>query len=151
MDKDLRQKLIIKIINNKKIGTQKDLTNELQKHGVESTQATISRDIKELKLIKIQDKKNGTHYAVLDDSMKTSNELVKKIVNLSILDMYIYKDNILLELVEDTADICTSYIKSLKLVSVKAILTSKTNLLVLVDPANKADEIIKQGICKSGN
>lgn len=143
MDKDLRQKLIIKIINNKKIGTQKDLTNELQKHGVESTQATISRDIKELKLIKIQDKKSGTHYAVLNESMKPANEIIKKIVSLAILDMYNYKGNIIIELVEDTADICTSYIKSLKLVSVKAILSSNANLLLLIDPADKTDEIMK--------
>lgn len=47
-----RQALILKIIDEKVINTQQDLQDELKKEGFDVTQATVSRDIKELALIK---------------------------------------------------------------------------------------------------
>jgi transcriptional regulator of arginine metabolism len=42
-----RQMMIIDIIRSMKIETQEDLAEELRKLGVDVTQATVSRDIKE--------------------------------------------------------------------------------------------------------
>ena len=47
-----RQQAIIKLIQNEEISTQDELIEKLKDHGYETTQATISRDIKEIKLIK---------------------------------------------------------------------------------------------------
>jgi len=47
-----RQNTIIRLIGEKPISTQDELIQELRAHGFDVTQATISRDIKELKLIK---------------------------------------------------------------------------------------------------
>ena len=48
-----RQSKIMELINSFDIYTQDDLTDRLGKSGFAATQATISRDIKELKLLKI--------------------------------------------------------------------------------------------------
>ena len=58
-----RQSQILKIIANKDIKTQEQLTEELKALGFETTQATISRDIKELGLIKISSLDGGYKYA----------------------------------------------------------------------------------------
>lgn len=50
--KKRRQAKILEIISNMEIETQEDLQEELMKAGFEVTQATISRDIKELRLVK---------------------------------------------------------------------------------------------------
>lgn len=50
--KTSRQNKILEIIAAKDIETQNQLIDELAAHGVKSTQATLSRDIKELRLIK---------------------------------------------------------------------------------------------------
>lgn len=47
-----RQNQILYLIENEQISTQDELSSKLREHGFESTQATISRDIKELKLVK---------------------------------------------------------------------------------------------------
>lgn len=47
-----RQAKILEIISNKNIETQEQLLAELQAEGFHSTQATISRDIKELRIVK---------------------------------------------------------------------------------------------------
>lgn len=48
-----RQTKIIELIKDKHIETQEELLNELRGQGFNVTQATVSRDIKELRLIKI--------------------------------------------------------------------------------------------------
>ncbi len=50
--KSQRQAKIIEIISNKNIETQEQLLQELAQSGFHSTQATVSRDIKELRVIK---------------------------------------------------------------------------------------------------
>lgn len=50
--KSQRQAKILEIITNKNIETQEQLLAELQAEGFRGTQATISRDIKELRIVK---------------------------------------------------------------------------------------------------
>lgn len=50
--KSARQKKILEIITSKDVETQNQLISELASQGVKSTQATLSRDIKELRLMK---------------------------------------------------------------------------------------------------
>ncbi len=58
-----RQSQILKIIAENDIKTQEQLTEELKKNGFDTTQATVSRDIKELGLIKISSSDGGYKYA----------------------------------------------------------------------------------------
>ena len=55
MEKNKRQEIILDIIENKIIVTQDDLQNELNLRGITATQSTVSRDIKELRLLKALD------------------------------------------------------------------------------------------------
>ena len=52
--KSKRHSKILEIINDKDIETQEELADELKNDGFDVTQATVSRDIKILKLIKMQ-------------------------------------------------------------------------------------------------
>lgn len=50
--KSQRQAKILEIISQKNVETQEQLLEELQKAGFRGTQATVSRDIKELRIVK---------------------------------------------------------------------------------------------------
>ena len=50
--KNDRQSMILEIISQENIETQEQLLSRLQERGITSTQATISRDIKQLRLVK---------------------------------------------------------------------------------------------------
>lgn len=63
-----RQGQIIKIIKEKNIQTHEQLIDELNKLGFSVTQATISRDIKDLGLIKVPVQGGGSIYSVSDIS-----------------------------------------------------------------------------------
>lgn len=62
--KSKRQSLICEIINENEIMTQDQLVSELRKHGCSVTQATVSRDIRELRLTKIVGENGGMKYAL---------------------------------------------------------------------------------------
>ena len=57
-----RHAKILELIGNKHINTQEELQAELSKNGFQVTQATVSRDIKELRLIKSLSNDGSYHY-----------------------------------------------------------------------------------------
>lgn len=73
-----RQKLILKIISEEEIGVQELIQDRLEKHGLKVTQATISRDIKELSLVKTLGTSGQYKYdlpASTKERTKTAEEL----------------------------------------------------------------------------
>ena len=62
-----RQAMIIAIIKEQVIGTQEDLGETLKNKGVLVTQATLSRDIKELGLIKVPTAEGYYRYSLPQD------------------------------------------------------------------------------------
>ena len=61
--KTLRQAKILELIRSNSIETQSDLLEMLRQEGYNVTQATVSRDIKEMRLIKVLDNNGGYKYA----------------------------------------------------------------------------------------
>jgi len=64
MNKTERQSALAKIINQKPIATQEELLSELKAAGIDATQATISRDIREMRVVKAQDASGRLRYAI---------------------------------------------------------------------------------------
>ena len=62
--KKKRHEQIIKLIENYNISTQEELLKRLRENGFEATQATVSRDIKELRLVKTMGSNNTYRYTV---------------------------------------------------------------------------------------
>ncbi|MDZ5606001.1 arginine repressor [Bacillus pseudomycoides] len=80
MKKEKRQRLIKQLVKEYEIDTQEKLVELLEEHGVLVTQATISRDIRELNLIKVTSSRGLTIYKVFsEDSLQTDMKLKKKL------------------------------------------------------------------------
>lgn len=77
MSSDRRTK-ILKIISDEIIQTQEDLADRLNAEGFPVTQATVSRDIKQLNLIKVPVGDGRQRYAIHEDK---SDEIDEKYVN----------------------------------------------------------------------
>lgn len=59
--KDRRQRAILTLVSTRPVRSQEELAELLERQGFEATQATISRDIKDLGLAKVPIKDGGTH------------------------------------------------------------------------------------------
>lgn len=75
--KSKRQNKILEIVKSNRIETQEELIAKLRESGYEVTQATISRDIRELKLTKVMSE-TGSKYivpqSVADDGQHVYNK-----------------------------------------------------------------------------
>lgn len=73
--KKKRHEAIIRLIEQNSLSTQSELLDKLHEEGFDTTQATISRDIKDLRLVKKVDEMGRSRYAVDNGD---SGELVGK-------------------------------------------------------------------------
>ena len=71
--KQKRQMAILNLIESEEISTQEELTDKLKKMGFKVTQATVSRNIKELKLIKVHSDKKGNKYSHVSNEISKNN------------------------------------------------------------------------------
>jgi transcriptional regulator of arginine metabolism len=55
MNKGYRQAQILELVRHKPVHTQEDLAAELRERGIQTTQVTLSRDMKDLRLVKTPD------------------------------------------------------------------------------------------------
>jgi transcriptional regulator of arginine metabolism len=72
MSKSYRHGQILKLIRSERISTQEELAQGLKKRGLQTTQVTLSRDIRELRLVKTREgyaesspEQTGPHFATL--------------------------------------------------------------------------------------
>ncbi len=67
-----RQTEIMDVIRSQRLSSQRELQAELAKRGFEVNQATLSRDVRELRLVKVPASGGGSYYAAGDDSETTA-------------------------------------------------------------------------------
>jgi len=77
--KSSRQSAILEIIETQNIETQDDIARELLERGFKVTQATISRDIKELHLIKVQSEVGVYKYVVNESDGVLNTEKMMRV------------------------------------------------------------------------
>ena len=84
-----RQAKILELIVKNEIGTQEELTARLEEAGFNATQATVSRDIREMKLTKVADAAGKLRYVAFKTTEDDMNEKYIRIV----LDGFLSMDN----------------------------------------------------------
>lgn len=77
--KNRRQEIILEIITEQPVGTQDMLIKLLSDRGIKTTQATLSRDIQQLNLVKQRDV-NGEYQYVLPAAAATEKSLFEEAV-----------------------------------------------------------------------
>ncbi len=78
--KNSRHQAIKDIVSNKSVSSQAQILKELRRLGIEITQATLSRDLDELKIVKSQDTKQSTYQ--IDQGAATH---LKRIINADLI------------------------------------------------------------------
>ena len=94
MNKKERLEKIRRFVTDYQIGTQEEIVEHLKEAGISATQATVSRDIKELGIVKIPLKNNTYIYELPKSIVKSlqlaednivSSELMGNMINLSVI------------------------------------------------------------------
>lgn len=77
-DKGRRQKALLAIIRARAVGNQVEIVRRLQQTGIDATQASVSRDIRELGLVKVKGR-YGTAERMFGGGESNGNELITMI------------------------------------------------------------------------
>ena len=86
--KNLRLEKIVEIITQNPVETQEQLATLLRDAGYQVTQATVSRDIKQLKLIKVTDTESGRQrYALHTEGQKNLDGTYIRVFKDGVLSM----------------------------------------------------------------
>ncbi|MBI6873034.1 arginine repressor [Clostridium aciditolerans] len=133
-----RHAKILEIINSRDIETQEELAEELRKGGMNVTQATVSRDIKELKLIKVLSDSGKYKYATI---MHTENFLSNKLVNIfsqTVIGVENVNNFVVIKTISGSASAAAEAIDSLNFEGIAGTLAGDNTIFVMARDAEKA-------------
>lgn len=128
-----RQNKILEIINNYEVETQEKLASMLKECGFDVTQATISRDIKELQLIKVLSHTGKYKYA-LGNSIETPiSDRFVKIFKETIRSVAASYNLIIIKTLSGCANAAGEAIDSLNFPHIVGSIAGDNTLMVVVD------------------
>ena len=99
-----RHSKIIELINQYDIETQEELAAKLQEAGFAVTQATVSRDIRELKLMKIARPDGGSRYTVMGQRDSQNSEKYIRVLKDAFLSMEMAQNILVIKTVSGMAN-----------------------------------------------
>lgn len=139
--KKVRHELILNFIKNNNVSRQEEIIAMLSKNGYKVTQATISRDIKELKLIKEHFGNNDIRYAV---SEKLDNEdNYKMIFTRSAISAEAAMNLIVIKCYAGTANAVSIALESMNLSGVIGTIAGDDTIFVACKSIEATEHIIK--------
>lgn len=142
--KNIRQKKILNIIENQLISTQKELADVLINSGFEVTQATVSRDIKELNLIKISVDESTYRYAAPQEAIVVSEKKFDFVLKEFVLDVD-YSDNIVvIHTAPANANVVAYALDNFTWTEVIGTLAGDDTVLLVVKPKEAVEKIVKK-------
>ena len=142
--KSKRHSKIIEIINSKAIETQEELAEELKSAGFEVTQATVSRDIKTLRLIKIQGSDGKYRYSIINQNKnemleKLSSILINTVISLENIDKIV-----VVKTISGSASAAAEAIDRLELGEIAGTIAGDNTIFILVRTLEKAQELVER-------
>ena len=140
-----RQKKILELISEKSIETQEQLLKELQDSGYKSTQATISRDIKELRIIKTLDGLGGYRYSVpLNNEEEKFDARFRVIFRECVTSMDYAQNLVVIKTMPGLGAAAGANIDALRMPSVIGTLSGDDTALVIMRDTNSAMEFCNE-------
>lgn len=143
MKKYARQRKILELIEAYEIETQEELSEHLKRTGIDITQATISRDIKELRLVKVLSKSGKYKYAVMDENIEGATERLIKIFKSSIIGFDIAGHILVIKTLPGAAQVCASAIDTLKVEHVVGTIAGDDTIFIAVSDMEYVDSVVK--------
>ena len=139
-----RHAKILEIIDKKEIDTQEELAEELKKGGFNVTQATVSRDIKELRLIKVLTESGKYKYAAMKEHDTMLSDRLVKVFSESVLSIDYAGNIIVLKTFSGAAGAACEAIDVFDISEVVGTLAGDDTIFVLIRQAENTEHVIEK-------
>ncbi|WP_040211855.1 arginine repressor [Clostridium polynesiense] len=142
--KSKRHSKILEIISKRDIETQEELAEQLKLSGFDITQATVSRDIKILKLTKVLTSKGTYKYVSIsqgDDDI--SHKLVSILANTT-LGVENINNFVVVKTISGSAPAAAEAIDSLKIEGIAGTIAGDNTIFILTRTLSSAEELVNK-------
>lgn len=136
-----RHSKILELIQQYEIETQEELAQKLRESGFNVTQATVSRDIKELRLIKAMTKNGQYKYASIKQQEGVVNERFLRLFKDSVLSLDSAGNIIVIKTLVGAANAAAVAIDALDFQGIIGTIAGDDTIFLLVKEVNDLDEI----------
>ena len=140
--KSKRHNKVLEIINQYEIETQEELAEELKRNGFNVTQATVSRDIKILKLVKMQSSSGKYRYVAQTQEERGLNDKLYSILKNAAISAEKVDKFVVLKTLTGTASAVAEAIDNLYTEDVAGTIAGENTIFILVRTDEKAEELI---------
>lgn len=130
--KTVRQVAILDIIEKKEIETQEELASALNARGIRVTQATVSRDIKELRLLKVLTPSGKYKYATGDQADNNLTDRFIRMLAESLLSVSSANNLIVVKTLSGSANVAAEALDSMHWPEVLGTLAGDNTVLLII-------------------
>ena len=130
--KTVRQVAILDIIEKQEIETQEELASSLNARGIRVTQATVSRDIKELRLLKVLTPSGKYKYATGDQADNNLTDRFIRMLAESLLSVSSANNLIVVKTLSGSANVAAEALASMHWPEVLGTLAGDNTVLLII-------------------
>jgi len=138
-----RQSKILEIIKSQEIDTQERLADKLKLAGYTATQATVSRDIKELGLIKVVGKSGRSCYAEAPKISSVEVDRYTKILHETVQSVRAAENIIVIKTLSGCANAAAEVIDKMNKDEILGTIAGDNTIFLVVDKLEHVEPILK--------
>lgn len=142
--KSVRQVAILDIIEKQDVETQEELAEALRARGIKVTQATVSRDIKELRLLKVLAPNGAYKYATADKAENGLNERFIRMLAESLLSVTASNNLIVVKTLAGSANVAAEALDSLHWPEILGSLAGDNTILLIIRSNEEVPGVINR-------
>ena len=139
-----RQSKIIEIIQKNEVETQDELSALLEKDGFRVTQATVSRDIRELKLTKIPTAGGRQKYAVITDAPENLSQKYERELREGFLSMDMAQNILVIKTVSGMASAVCAAIDAMKMREIVGSIAGDDTIMCAIRTVDDTYAVMKK-------
>jgi len=142
--KSKRHTKILEIISSREIETQEELADVLKKEGFDVTQATVSRDIKNLKLIKMQASSGKSKYFVSTGEQKNIIDRLSNILTNTVLSVENVDKMVVIKTITGSAPIAAEAVDNLESADIAGTVAGDNTIFILLRSLESAEDLVEK-------
>lgn len=139
-----RQSKIIEIIQKNEVETQEELSEYLVREGYTVTQATVSRDIRELKLTKISMNNGRQKYAILNDASDDMSQKYARILRDGFVSMDMAQNILVIKTVSGMANAVCAALDSMQMQEIVGSIAGDDTIMCAIRTVDDTTALMKK-------
>ncbi len=140
--KTRRHAIILDIINETPIETQEELLNKLRENGFNVTQATVSRDIKELRLLKSLSPDGKYRYTSMKKSASDLQGNLQNFFNSSVINVKSAQNMVVIKTTAGMANALCASIDSMDFEGIIGTIAGDDTIFIVCSDSERATKLV---------